>query len=79
VYDANDGIDMQYLTGVSAITQDKKEIFGLAQNIVKPRPRLSQGDLSPDINEQPAGGVYRYDGKSWQEFTTKDGLVNVQF
>jgi ligand-binding sensor domain-containing protein len=76
-FDANDGIDMQWLFSVSSIAQDKDGNIWFGTLYSKPMATLLPGvTYPPDYNEQPEGGIYRYDGKSWQKFTTKDGLVN---
>ena len=77
-FDANDGIDMDYFFYVSSIVQDNKGNIWFGTQYSKPMATLIPGETyDPDINKQPEGGIYRYDGKSWQKFTTKDGLFST--
>ena len=80
-FDAKDGIDMDYFFRVSAIVQDNKGNLWFGTLYSKPMATFLPGETyDPNINKQPEGGIYRYDGKTWQKFTTKDGLpsTNVQ-
>ncbi len=76
---AGDGIDMDYFFQISSIVQDNKGNIWFATQYSKPMATFLPGTThDPDINKQPEGGIYRYDGKSWQKFTTKDGLFSTQ-
>jgi ligand-binding sensor domain-containing protein len=76
-FDENDGIDMAYFFGISSIAQDKKGDIWFGTQYSKPIAALVPGETyPPDINKQPEGGIYRYDGKSWRKFTTQDGPVS---
>jgi ligand-binding sensor domain-containing protein len=77
-FDAEDGIDMDYFFAVSAIVQDNQGNLWFGTLYSKPMSLLLPGEnYDPDINKQPEGGIYRYDGKTWQKFTTKDGLAGT--
>ena len=77
-FDASDGIDMDYFFSVSSIVQDNQGNIWFGTQYSKPIATFPPGTTpDPNINKQPEGGIYRYNGKSWQKFTTKDGLSST--
>ena len=72
-----DGIDFRFLMDVSSIAEDKHGDIWFGTRYSKPIATFIPGTTpDPNVNKQPEGGIYRFDGRSWQRFTTSDGLVS---